>query len=182
MRDELSFELHALTARLDRVANRVLQEEFGISYRRFLVLFMVGSLGAKTQRALAERLDVSEPSVSRMTGLLSAAGLLEVQRDPEGGNRRNLALTIEGERLAKACRELLAARFREVVDRSGIPSDDYAHHTRQLLDALGEDSGLSTGRWSEASGARPAAPDTEIQRLARRRADGEASRAGGLPR
>ena len=91
--DDLSFDLHALVVRLDRSADRILRSELGVSYRRFLALFMVRDLGAATQRALADRLEVSEPSVSRMTSVLQDAGLLVAETDPSGGNRHRLRLT-----------------------------------------------------------------------------------------
>src|SRR4051812_43167565 len=80
----LSFDLHALTARLDRAADRILRAGYDVSYRRFLALHLVGELPAPTQRALADALGVTEPSVSRMTGLLVASGHLEAGPAPGG--------------------------------------------------------------------------------------------------
>ena len=37
----LSYELHKLTARLDRMADALLRDETGVSYSRFLALFAV---------------------------------------------------------------------------------------------------------------------------------------------
>jgi len=133
---DLSFDLHALTARLDRSADRILQAEHDLSYRRFLTLLFVDEMGAATQRGLAERLHVSEPSVSRMTAVLVESGLLVAEADPAGGNRRRLTLTSRGSRLVERCRELLEQRFAELVERSGVPYADYARHTRMLLAAL----------------------------------------------
>ena len=76
MGQDLSRSLHTLTARLDRAADQILRTEAGLSYSRFLTLFMIGSAGADTQRALSERLGVTEPSVSRMTHALEKAGLV----------------------------------------------------------------------------------------------------------
>ena len=136
MPGDLSFDLHALTARLDRAADRILQVEHNVSFRRFLALVTVGDLGSATQRGLAERLGVSEPSVSRMTGVLVEAGLLDAPTDPGGGNRRQLSLTPVGKQLVEQCRELLEERFADLVTRSGVPYDEYAHNTRLLLHAL----------------------------------------------
>jgi DNA-binding MarR family transcriptional regulator len=85
MEQDLSRSLHTLTARLDRAADQILRAEAGLSYSRFLTLFMIGSAGADTQRALAERLGVTEPSVSRMTHALEEAGLVKAIADPAGG-------------------------------------------------------------------------------------------------
>ena len=54
MGTSLSYDLHVLTTRLDRAADRILRAELGVPYRRYLALLMVGDLGAATQRALAD--------------------------------------------------------------------------------------------------------------------------------
>ena len=153
MEDELSFTLHALVTRLDRSADRILRAELGVSYRRFLTLFMIRDLGATTQRALAERLDVSEPAVSRMTAVLSDAGLLVAEPDPAGGNRRQLHPTAAGDDLIDAGRALLAQRFDTLVQTSGIPAAAYARHTNRLLEHLDHaDHDATTGRAATGAG------------------------------
>lgn len=137
MPGRLSFDLHALTARLDRSADRILQAEFGLSYRRFLALLAVGESRATTQRELAQKLGVSEPSASRMTGILAATGLLDSRPDPAGGNRRRLTLTTAGTQLVESCRELLERRFADLVQRSGVSYAAYARDTMLLMEALG---------------------------------------------
>jgi DNA-binding MarR family transcriptional regulator len=132
----LSLRLHTLTARLDRAADRILRAEQDLSYRRFLVLFMVETLGTPTQRALAERLGVTEPSVSRMTSALAGTGLLDAHPDPAGGNRHQLRLTPSGRDLVRRCGELLEGRLAALVKASGVPYDVYARYTNQLLAAL----------------------------------------------
>jgi DNA-binding MarR family transcriptional regulator len=129
----LSLNLHVLTARLDRAADRILRAEHGISYSRFLALTLVGELGASTQRTLAEYLGVTEPSVSRMTAVLAADGLLDVQPDPAGGNRRRLSLTDEGKRRVTSIRQEFEDRLAAVVAHSGVPYAEYAEHTARLL-------------------------------------------------
>lgn len=133
---DLSLDLHALTARLDRAADRILRTEYNVSYHRFLALFTMAESAHITQRALAERLGVTEQAVSRMTGVLAAAGLLDVQPDPAGGNRRRVELPMNGHKLVGRCREALEGRLAELVEASGVPYDDYARHTRQLLATL----------------------------------------------
>ncbi|GAA3589164.1 hypothetical protein GCM10022419_084460 [Nonomuraea rosea] len=133
MAHHLSFDLHVLTARLDRAADRILRAEYNVSYRRFLALTLVGELGASTQRALADALGVTEPSVSRMTGVLAAEGLLDVQPDPGGGRRRRLSLTDKGKQLVASVQQGLEERLAALVAHSGVPYEDYAKHTAQLL-------------------------------------------------
>ncbi|MEU8267446.1 MarR family transcriptional regulator [Sphaerisporangium sp. NPDC049002] len=133
MERNLSLNLHVLTARLDRAADRILRAEHNISYSRFVALTLVGELGASTQRTLAESLGVTEPSVSRMTAVLAADGLLDAQPDPAGGNRRRLSLTEEGKRLVTSIQQGLEERLATVVTHSGVPYAEYARQTARLL-------------------------------------------------
>jgi DNA-binding MarR family transcriptional regulator len=136
MERDLSRSLHRLTSRLDRAADAMLRAEAGISYARFLALYMVGSEGADTQRALAERLGVSEPSVSRMVRVLVASGWLEAYSDPAGGNRHQLRLTGAGESLVARWGGQLEERFAALVESAGVPYRAYRTHTRRLLSEL----------------------------------------------
>jgi len=133
---DLSRSLHKLTARLDRAADAVLRAETGVSYSRFLALYMVGSEGADTQRALAERLGVSEPSVSRMVRVLADSGWLQTVPDPAGGNRNQLRLTATGERLVKRWGADLEERLAALLETAGVPYRTYLTHTKHLLAAL----------------------------------------------
>ena len=136
MEPDLGRSLHALTARLDRAADAILRAEADLSYSRFLALYMIGSWGAETQRALAERLGVTEPSVSRMTRVLAEAGLLEAVADPAGGNRRQLRLTPTGEQLVKRWGRRLEQRTAELVNGAGVPYRTYVEYTKRLLEGL----------------------------------------------
>src|SRR3954447_16216826 len=115
----LSYDLHKLTARLDRAADRLLRDHDGISYSRFLALFAIRQ-GALSQRALADWLGQSEPSTSRMVGVLADEGLLKVTRVAGAGSRRHLELTDSGAALVKRASGLLEERFVDLVNRSGV--------------------------------------------------------------
>lgn len=136
MERNLSLNLHVLVARLDRAGDRILRAQHNISYNRFLALTLVGELGASTQRALADGLGVTEPSVSRMTAVLAAEGLLDVQPDPAGGNRRQLSLTDEGKQLVASLRQEFEERLAALVAHSGVPYAEFAEHTERLLATL----------------------------------------------
>ena len=139
MTESLTYNLHKLTARLDRAADRILREREGVSYSRFLTLFAVKN-GAGNQRALAGWLGQSEPSTSRMVGLLAGEGLLDVRRIPGAGNARHLQLTAKGLDLVDRGGRLLEARFEELLERSGVSRASYQRQTRRLLDHLDGES------------------------------------------
>ncbi len=147
---DLSRSLHKLTARLDRAAEAILLAEAGVSYSRFLALYMVGSEGADTQRALAERLGVSEPSVSRMVRVLAGGGWLQTLPDPAGGNRNRLRLTASGEQLVKRWGADLEDRLAGLLETAGVPYRTYRTHTKRLLAALEGQSGDARLRKSAA--------------------------------
>lgn len=136
MEQDLSRSLHTLTARLDRAADQILRKEAGLSYSRFLTLFMIGSAGADTQRALAERLGVTEPSVSRMTRALETAGLITAAANPAGGNRHRLSLTPAGAQILTRWGGQLESRLAVLVDASGVPYREYVQYTKRLLETL----------------------------------------------
>jgi DNA-binding MarR family transcriptional regulator len=131
----LGYELHKLTARLDRFADGLLREAAGVSYARFLTLFAVRECGG-TQRDMARWLGLSEPSTSRMVGVLADDGLLEVKTLVGQGNRRRVQLTAKGDELIDRCGELLEARFDELVKLCGVDYQTYQNQTRRLLDNL----------------------------------------------
>jgi DNA-binding MarR family transcriptional regulator len=135
--DNLGLELHTLVSRLERAGDQILRSGYGLSYRRFMVLVMVGELGRSTQRALADRLAVTEPSMSRMVGALAETGLLTVGPDPAGGNRRQIALTDGGRDLVARAGTDLIQRLTRLAGESGVPFDTYLAHTRRLNAALG---------------------------------------------
>lgn len=136
MEPDLGRALHTLTARLDRAADQFLRAESDLSYSRFLALYMVGDLGADTQRALAKGLGVTEPSVSRMTRVLEQAGLLTASADPAGGNRRQLTLTPAGAQHVKEWGTRLEERLAGLIEASGVPYGAYLDHTKRLLETL----------------------------------------------
>jgi DNA-binding MarR family transcriptional regulator len=138
MPEALSYELHKLTALLDRAADRLLRREAGCTYSRFLALFAVGQTGG-SQRELAGWLSQSEPSVSRMVSVLAEAGLLTATRVAGQGNQRTLQLTGDGAQLVRHCTRLLENRFTDLVQRSGVPLAAYQRYTRGLLARLEAD-------------------------------------------
>jgi DNA-binding MarR family transcriptional regulator len=145
----LSYELHKLTARLDRAADGLLRSHEEVSYSRFLALFAV-SQGAANQRELASWLGQTEPSTSRMVGVLAAKGWLNAATVKGAGNRRRLQLTDSGVELVDRCGRLLEDRFEDMVKRSGVPYAAYQRHTRRLLSQLDADQQIPSKAWETA--------------------------------
>jgi transposase len=86
---------------------------------------VAGAEGADTQRAPAERLGVSEPSVSRMVRVLADGGWLQTFPDPAGGNRNRLRLTATGEQLVQRWGAELEERLAALLETAGVPYRTY---------------------------------------------------------
>lgn len=143
-RPRLAHDLHVLVARLDRAAEGILRRAHATTYRRFRTLLAVHELGAVSQRAVADHLAVSEPSASRMVGVLVGEGLVTVGPVP-GSRRHALRLTDAGAQLLAACSESLEGRFEATVAAAGIDHDRYAAQTRLLAERLaGADHGTGS--------------------------------------
>lgn len=138
MSEALSYELHKLTGRLDSAADGLLRRDAGVSYSRFLALLAARETGG-SQRDMARWLGLTEPSTSRMVGVLAADGLLTATRTAGAGNRRQLQLTDEGARLVERCSRMLEDRFAELLARSGVPYATYQQYTRGILAQLDSD-------------------------------------------
>jgi DNA-binding MarR family transcriptional regulator len=132
-----AYDLHVLVARLDRNADRILRAELDLSYPRFLLLLTLRRTGALTQRALAEELGITEPTVSRTVTSLADAGLTAVTSTPGQGNRRAVSLTDEGAALVEKGAARLEDAFRSLLAGAGVDHTTLHDVTRRLLDTLG---------------------------------------------
>ncbi|MDQ2783197.1 MAG: MarR family winged helix-turn-helix transcriptional regulator [Actinomycetota bacterium] len=133
---QLSYALHALTARMDASADSILRSSLRLPYASFLVLFAIDVLGDPTQRALAVWVNISEASLSRRLPGLAEAGWLEVRTEPGRGHRRQVVLTRSGRALVRRGRRLLEQRFAEVVRAAGVDYEEYAVQTAAVLALL----------------------------------------------
>jgi DNA-binding MarR family transcriptional regulator len=131
-----AYGLHVLVSRLDRDADRILRTELDLPYPRFLLLLALLRLGPVTQRALADELGVTEPTVSRSVAVLADRGLLTVTATTGQGNRRSVALTEGGRRLVTGSTERLEAAFAGLLDAAGVPAEDVDGLTERLLTVL----------------------------------------------
>ncbi|MEO8969132.1 MAG: MarR family winged helix-turn-helix transcriptional regulator [Solirubrobacteraceae bacterium] len=145
-----------MTARLDRAADVFLRAHAGVSYPRFLALYMVGAEGADTQRTLAQRLGISDPSVSRLVRILAEDGWLIAASEPGGGHRNHLRLTAAGDQLVQRWGGELEERFAALLEGAGVPYRAYQAHTHRLLRTLESRAGGSEEELS------PAAPGSDL--------------------
>lgn len=136
MAESLAYSLHKLVLEMDRAADRVLRESFGISYKRAYFLFTLRRVGPVSQHDLATALGYSDPAVSTMVLELKKAGFVTVTKSPEHGRKRLVALTPRTEAQVREGMKLMDAHFSRVVARAKIDVREYRDATRKLYKVI----------------------------------------------
>lgn len=136
MDTSLAYALHQLVFSMDRGADKLLKEEFGISYQRAYFLFMLQQLGMVSQQALAKALGYSAASVSTMVAELVKTGYVVVQPDPEHGRKRLISLSPHGDEHVRKGSRLLDTKLSETIARAGINEQEYLKLTLALYETL----------------------------------------------
>jgi DNA-binding MarR family transcriptional regulator len=132
----LAYTLHKLVFSMDRAADKVLKEEFGISYQRAYFLFTVWQLETASQQEIATALGYSAASVSTMVAELTKAGHIAIRSDPVHGRKRLVSLTAEGRKHVEKGNRLLDAKLSRVIASAGIDEHEYLRLTQTLYDAI----------------------------------------------
>ena len=96
------------------------------------VLMTVAELGSMGKAA--ERLNVTQPSISKSVADLERRGYVERRADPDDARARRVALTERGRAVIEAGRRHRAALESELAERLGPQRVDAAR--RLLLDAV----------------------------------------------
>ncbi len=87
-----------------------------LTYQQYNVLRIIHTEGPASQVAIARRLMVSAPVVTRLASSLVEAGLVERGRDPSDRRTVRLQLTGAGRRQAAAMRRDLLRAARELIE------------------------------------------------------------------
>jgi DNA-binding MarR family transcriptional regulator len=92
-----------------------------LTYQQYNVLRIIQGEGPVGQAAIARRLLVSAPVVTRLAASLVDAGLVDRGRDPQDRRAVRLTLTAAGRRRVTAMRRALLAAAAELLDP--LPDD-----------------------------------------------------------
>jgi DNA-binding MarR family transcriptional regulator len=130
-----SFKLHQLVFALDRSADRLLREKFGISHKRGLFLVVLQG-GRMTQHELATALGYTDPAVSAMLVPLAKDGYVVVEVSPDHKRKRLVSVTARGRRLAIRARAFMDETFEDLLKRAGVESRLYGELTERIFHQL----------------------------------------------
>lgn len=128
--------VHRLVTEMDRVADKLLTENFGMSYKRCRVLAILQAGGTKTQHELALILGHSDPAISKMLAGLAKKGYVDVRIDPEHARKRLVTLTSIGDEITTKGTMLLHKHFSGVLKKAKVDSKQYTELTLKIYDAL----------------------------------------------
>jgi MarR family transcriptional regulator, organic hydroperoxide resistance regulator len=136
--DELSAAVSRSFIRTLRLHGRLMVRaagEYGAHPGQAICLRVLRRRDGVTQRELAEHLDISKPTVSRMLGGMERAGLIERETDATDQRLTRVRLTDAGRTLAD---KLTAASGDVIAATIGkLPASDRAELAR-LLDAFAD--------------------------------------------
>jgi DNA-binding MarR family transcriptional regulator len=131
-----AYLLHKLVFALDRGADALLRTQMGISYKRAVFLVVLEECGTVTQHALAVALGYSDPSVSTMLVELAKEGYLQIAVSPAHARKRLVSITAKGSEAVAQGRQLLDARFDQLMQAAGVDAQHYRDLNEQVYLAL----------------------------------------------
>lgn len=136
MKETPEYLVHRLVMEMDRIADRILINKFGLSYKRCQFLAVLQQSGTITQHRLAVILGLSDPAVSRMMLPLVKGELITIKTDPGHARKRLVTLTSKGSKITSEGVELLNAHFKMVMKKAGVDAAKYGKQTKELFNTL----------------------------------------------
>jgi DNA-binding MarR family transcriptional regulator len=111
---EMSGALRAVVIATERFRLRVAREVFGMGATEMLALGGLAVDGPSTPTVIAERLQITTPSVTELVDRLERAGL--ARRRPHDTDRRKVLVELTEDGLGKAA--MISGRFARALERS----------------------------------------------------------------
>jgi len=128
--------LHKLIFALDRAADDLLQEKFGISHNRAVVLVAILDDQNINQHQIALKLGRTDAAISALLAELSKDGYVVVRVSDQHKRKNIVALTPSGETLAQEAAGFLTGKFNSLAAAAEVDAADYTKQTERLFKAL----------------------------------------------
>lgn len=116
---EITIALRDVVIATERFRLRVAREVFGLGATEMIALGGLAVDGPSTPTAIAERLQITTPSVTELVDRLEEAGL--ARRRPHATDRRKVLVELTGSGRSKAA--MVSGRFAEALARSTADLD-----------------------------------------------------------
>jgi DNA-binding MarR family transcriptional regulator len=121
---------------LDRAADKLLQTQVGISYKRALFLIVLQQCGTVTQHELAAALGYSDPAVSVMVVELVKEGYVQTAPSATHKRKRLVSITPHGAAVVVQARQVLDAHFDQLLVLADVDAQAYRALMERLYEAL----------------------------------------------
>ena len=119
-RSRITFTLNELVYVLNSTADRLLRENFEITYSQFLFMVTLMSQTNPTPSYLAECLGVSRAAVSQRLSWFQERNLVKISKVSGNDKNLSLALTRKGETLAAESADFLEKEFRVIFKNASF--------------------------------------------------------------
>ena len=129
---KVTFTLNRLVGALNKAADGLLREHYGLTYSQFLFLVTLNNAGSISSGALAHTLGVSAAAVSKRTHWFVQRGLVQATPSPTDGRALTLSLTDKGSKFALDTAVFLEEQFRGLFN--GIASVNLDQLNTTLLE------------------------------------------------
>jgi DNA-binding MarR family transcriptional regulator len=121
---------------LDRAADRLLQTQVGISYKRAHFLIVLQQCSTVTQHELAVALGYSDPAVSTMLAELVKDGYIWTEPSTTHRRKRLVSITPHGTARVVQARQVLDEHFDQLLVLAGVDAQAYRAMIERLYEAL----------------------------------------------
>ncbi len=128
--------LHEANQIMDSIAEHKLQSTLGISYSRFVFLYVINQHSQATQHTIAQTLRISDPAVSKLCEIAARDAVISIAANPLHKRQRLVSLTENGKALLQQGMQLLDACFSDTCTRADINEAEYRDQTARLLQSL----------------------------------------------
>lgn len=105
--------IHRLSSVLGRIADRKLQDTYGLGMSQFKILWMLNKhKEGVLQTTIATWLSQTEAAISRQIGLLKDDHLIEKRADPKNKRNHIIVLTSSGKKFAEDAMQVLVKEYK----------------------------------------------------------------------
>ena len=115
-----SYKIHALVYSMDKLASDVLKKNSDVNFPQFLVILCAFENPGRTQRFVADWLQLTEATVSYMVTKLTRAGYMQTKLGANDSRSKAVYVTSKGEALVKKNYPLLEQAIQPHIE--ALPS------------------------------------------------------------
>ena len=139
--NRITFTLNKLVNELNAAADRILREQFQITYSQFLFLVTLEQCGTIPSSAFAQQLGVSRAAISKRIPWFRERNLISVGTVDRDNRVVTLTITETGTRLVAETSQVLEQAFRDgFASLTTVNLDDVNDSLLTILNHLAQDN------------------------------------------